>query len=234
MSTLGLRDLAFLGGLGGGAAGDPNTLLLLRGDSAPIVDSSTYARPVTASGSPAPSISSAQSQFGGSSILFPNTLGSLLTVPSDALFAFGTGDFTVEAFLRQSSPRNGFAALLEIGNHLNNTGIIFLVGNNGVQIYSNGFFGSSTALAFNTFNHVAWVRQSGILSMYLGGTRTSTIEFARDLTATGPVTIGSSNPAGNAYNDSYRLNSYVDEMRVHRGALYSGATITVPSSPLTP
>jgi hypothetical protein len=211
----------------------PTSLILLHGTSSPIVDSSTYGRTVTASGSPAPSISSTPSKFGGGSIYFPNTLGSYLTVPSNALLAFGTGDFTVETFLYQNT-LNQYSGLLEIGNHLNTSGIIFIVGssnNNGAQIYSNGFLGSG-ALSLNQWNHVAFVRQSGTLNIYVNGTRTSSTAFTNNLSSTGPFTIGSSNPASTiAYNNNYRLNGYINEFRVTRNALYSGGTITVPTAP---
>ncbi len=211
----------------------PQSLLLLHGDSSPIIDSSTFARPVTASGTPAPSISSTQSKFGGASIFFPNVLGSLLTVPSSAAFAFGPGDFTVETFSYQTA-FNNFSTVLEIGNHLNSSGIVFILGNNAgtnAQIYSNGFFGSG-AVPLNAMNHVAYVRQSGILSIYVNGPRTSQTTFTNNLTATGPITIGSSNPASSgAYNNSYRMSGYFDEIRVTPSALYSGSSLVVPTAP---
>jgi hypothetical protein len=204
-------------------------LILLHGASSPIVDSSTYGRTIT-SGSPAPSISSTPSKFGGGSIYFPNTLGSYLTVPSDALLAFGTADFTVEAFLYQNTV-NPYSALLEIGNHLNTTGIVFIVGTSGAQIYSGGFAGSG-AVSLNQWNHIAFVRQSGTLNIYVNGTRTSSTAFGNNLSATGPFTIGSSNPATTgAYNTLYRMDGYINEFRVTRSALYSGATLTVPTAP---
>lgn len=228
MTTLGLRDLGFVGGLAAPVTG-PNSLILLHGTSSPITDSSTYGRTIT-SGSPAPSISSTQSKFGGGSIYFPNTLGSWLTVPSDALLAFGTADFTVETFLYQNS-FNTYSALLEIGNHLNNTGIVFLAGTNGAQIYSSGFFGSG-AISLNQWNHIAFVRQSGTLNIYVNGTRTSSTAFGNNLSAAGPFTIGSSNPANTSvYNNGYRMDGYINEFRVTSSALYSGTTLTVPTAP---
>jgi hypothetical protein len=211
----------------------PQSLLLLHGESSPIIDSSTFSRTVTASGTPAPSISSVQSKFGNSSIFFPNTLGSFLTVPSSAAFAFGTGDFTVQTFSYQTG-FNNFSTLLEIGNHLNSSGIVFILGNNAgtnAQIYSGAFFGSG-AVSLNTFNHVAFVRQSGILSIYVNGTRTSQVTFTNNLTATGTITIGSTNPASTGgYNNSYRMNGYFDEIMVTPSALYSGSSLIVPTAP---
>jgi hypothetical protein len=207
-------------------AGGPASLLLLNGGSSPIVDTSAYGWAVTASGSPPPSISTS-GEF-APSINFPNTLGSYLTVPSDPLFALGTGDFTVEVLLRQRT-FNGFSTILEIGNHTNPTGILFIASTSGVVIYSGAFFGAG-AVSLNTINHIAYVRQSGVLSIYVNGPRTSSGSFANDLTATGPITIGSSNPAsGFGYNSSYRMDGNM-RLRVTRSALYSGASLTVPTA----
>ena len=207
-------------------ASGPASLLLLNGSSSPIVDTSAYGWTVTASGSPPPSVS-ASGEF-APSIDFSNTLGSYLTVPSDPLFAFGTGDFTVEALLRQRT-FNGFSTLIEIGNHLASTGIIFIAGTGGAVIYSGAFFGTG-AVSLDTINHIAYVRQSGVLSIYVNGPRTSSVSFTNDLTATGPITIGSSNPASGAgYNSNYRMDGNM-RLRVTRSALYSGASLTVPTA----
>ena len=204
----------------------PASLLLLNGSSSPIVDTSAYGWTVTASGSPPPSISTS-GEF-APSINFPNTLGSYLTVPSDPLFAFRTGDFTVETLLLQET-FNGFSTLLEIGNHLASTGIIFIAGTSGAVIYSGAFFGAG-AVSLNTINHIAYVRQSGVLSIYVNGPRTSSVSFANDLTATGPITIGSSNPASGAgYGNSYSMAGKM-RLRVTPSALYSGASLTVPTA----
>ena len=211
----------------------PQHLIVLNGDESPIIDSSPYNRTVTAVGSPAPSISTAQFQYGGSSISFPNTLGSYLLVSSNEFPAIGTGDFTFQTFVRQTA-FNNFSTLLEIGNHLNSSGIVFIAGNNGgtnLQIYSNGFFGSG-AVPLNAMNHVAYVREQGILSIYANGTRTSQTTITNNLTSTGPITFGSSNPASvGAYNNTYRLAGWLDGACFSPSALFSGPTLTIPTGP---
>ena len=137
------------------AAGDSfraNRALVLHGNSSPIIDSSPSARVVIALGSPAPIYSTAQFKFGSGSIFFPNITGSYLTVPSSSAFALGTTDFTFEAFVYNIGV-NTYGAVLEIGNHLNTSGLIFLL--NG-QIYSGGFFGTAAGYSLNTQTHIAW------------------------------------------------------------------------------
>jgi len=116
--------------------------LLLHGDgtngSTTITDSSPTPKTVTAVGDA--QISTAQSKFGGSSLFFNNNFANAITTPSNAAFAFDTNDFTVEAWIYQLG-QTTFSALLEIGNHLLSNSIFFIIGTNGFQIYSGGFFG---------------------------------------------------------------------------------------------
>ena len=166
--------------------------LLLHGNGAngstTITDSSRFANTVTAVGNA--QISTAQSKFGGSSLLFDGT-GDRLTIPSSTDFAFGTGDFTVEAWVYEAS-RTTYPSVLEIGNHLLNTGIIFITnGSPGAGIYSDGFFAATTAGSLSTWNHYAWVRSGNFVRTYVNGVGGTAASFTNSLTNTATVTIGS-------------------------------------------
>ena len=205
------------------AATDPyfsSVILLLNGGA--LIDSSPAARTVTANGATPPSIA------GDGSILFPNLSGSNLTVPSSADFALGTGDFTLEVFLRQT-PKD-LASLMEIGNHQNSAGIVFLTASSGGgALYSSRFYGSVFAPTANVLIYMAWVRQAGVLSTYKNTNRMGTASFTNNLTSTGPVSIGSVNPATNT---GYLLNGNVTGLRLTKSvARLSGATAVVPPFP---
>ena len=77
--------------------------LLLHGDgtngSTTIVDSSDNVNSVTANNGA--QISTTQSKFGGSSIEFLSTANTGLAVTPSSVFQFGTGDWTVEAWIYQ-------------------------------------------------------------------------------------------------------------------------------------
>lgn len=224
----------------GVAATDPNfanVSLLLHGDgtngSTTITDSSGSPKTVTAVGNAA--ISTAQSKFGGASILFDG-VNDYATVSTGSAFTFGTGDFTVEAWAREGA-RSGYPTVLEIGNHANNTGVIFLMndGNspaNYIGLYSGAFFESAkvAAPALNTWNHVAWVRASGVLKIYLNGVGSSGSAFTNNLSDSTTVTIGSK-AGGDGGGANYDLNGYIDELRVTKGVARYTANFTPPTAP---
>jgi hypothetical protein len=208
-----------------------NVVLLHHGDTL-TPESSNAARTITALGSTPPSISATGGYNDGSSILFPNTSGSRLTVPSSSDFAFGTGDFTVEALVNLAG-FNQYSALLEIGNHGFPSGIIFLVGTDPTaKAYSGAFVGGggSMGATLNQLTYVAWARRSGVLSVYRDTTRLSSAPFTNNLANSNTITIGGDSSGGSVY----LLNGKVDELRVTRSVAreyLSGPTITLPTFP---
>jgi hypothetical protein len=149
-------------------------------------------------------------------------------VPSDSDFAFGTGDFTVEGWFYQASD-NTYPSALEIGNHINSTGILFIVKNSGqAKIYSGGFYGGVNT-SLNQWNHIAWVRSSGSLKIYVNGTLGSTTTFTNNLTNAATIRIASDN----AVNSSYTYTGYISNLRVVKGTAVYTAAFTPPTAPLT-
>ena len=219
---------------GGGGLTDPHfpNVVLLHHGATLTPESSSAARTITALGSTPPSISATGGYNDGSSILFPNTSGSRLTVPSSSDFAFGTGDFTVEALVRLTGV-NPYSALLEIGNHGFGQGIIFLVGSDpSGKVYSGGWAGGGGVMGavLNQLTYAAWVRRSGVLSVYRDTTLLSSAPFTNNLTNATTITIGGDATGGS----SYLLNGKVDELRATRSVArdyLSGSTITLPPFP---
>jgi SPP1 family predicted phage head-tail adaptor len=174
-------------------------------------------------------LDTALKQFGTASILLDGT-GDRITTTSNAKFAFGTGDFTVEGWFYENS-RPIYASFIEIGNHLTANGIIFLT-RNGITtparfgIYSGAFFGNDLAPSLNSWNHIAWVRSSGVLKMYVNGVGGTAVSFTNNLTDTATITIGSRSGG----NSDYDYNGNIDEIRITKGvARYTGASFTVPT-----
>jgi hypothetical protein len=206
--------------------------LLLHGDgsngSTTIVDSSPSPKTVTVVGNA--QISTAQSKFGGASIAFDGS-GDRVTGISNSAFQFGTGDFTVEAWVRETA-RVQFTTLLEIGDHLFSSGIIFLTNSGGgagtnIGIYAGGFFGEQAAGSLNQWNHVAYVRSSGVLVCYVNGVGGAPVSFPRNLIDTSTVTIGSL--AGGSI--LYDFNGYIDDLRITKGVARYTSNFTPPTAP---
>jgi hypothetical protein len=173
-------------------------------------------------------VSTTQSKFGGASCFTPGaSSGSSLSVDGD--LALGTGDFTVEAWLRMTSGGD-YPAILEIGDHTAAAGIIFLA-NAGGAVYSGSFFGTGLSVPLNEWVHVAWVRESGVLTAFVNGVANGSDTLPNDLSDSATVTIGNRHDAsGLAFWD---YTGYIDEVRVIVGYAAYTEDFTPPTAPFT-
>ena len=227
------QECAVRGGNWVAFATDPDynsVSLLLHGDgtngSQTFLDNSPRVKTLTAFGTA--QISTAiVPKFGVSSLLFDNSRFNYITAPSNTDFAFGTGDFCVEAWIYQRS-QSQYAALLEIGNHQTNTGILFITGSNGFQIYSNAFIGGSgNPLTLNVWQHVAYSRSGTTLRVFLNGIQQgSNATFSNNLSVTTNVSIGF---AATTASTDYDFDGYIDDIRVTKGVPRYTANFPVPT-----
>jgi hypothetical protein len=203
--------------------GTSSSALLLHFDGAnsstAITDSGANALTITAHDGAV--ISTAQSKFGGASVYLPGS-GSCLRITGD--LSLGTGDFTIDAWVRMTGGGD-FPSILEIGSHLNPTGLLLVVNSSGA-IYSGGWYGALT-VSLNQWVHVAWVRQSGVLTVYLNGTATGSTSFTNNLSDSANITIG--NKASNSAQYDYA--GYIDELRIIKGTAVYTANFTPPTAP---
>jgi len=195
---------------------------LLTAHADTIIDGSTNAHTITVNGDAA--VSSFSPFTGGKSVTFDGS-GDYLSIASDNSFALGTGDFTVEGWFYQNSD-NTYPSALEIGSHLNSTGILFIVKNSGqAKIYSGGFYGGATT-SLNQWNHIAWVRSSGSLKIFVNGLLGSTTAFTNNLTDTETIKIA------NAISASYIYTGYISNFRLVKGTAVYTNSFTPPTTEL--
>lgn len=211
------------------AGGDPDyaavSLLVLANGSSGFVDSSATAKAITNVGA---TISTVQSTFGGSSAYF-NGSNQYLTVPSDPSFNFGTGDFTLEAwvnpntlsgihmFVCRQEPSTGMAMQLlqlnaVVGLTIRGSGGAGLVGISGGTLQA------------GVFQHVAATRAGTTVHLFLAGVQIATVESAVDLTAVRPLTIG----IGDDTSLFTPFAGYLDNVRITKGLARYTANFTPP------
>jgi hypothetical protein len=170
-------------------------------------------------------ISTSVVKYGTGSLAFDGS-GDSLVGPSNVNYAFGTGDFTVEGWFYQTAD-NTYPTAFEVGNHISSTGIVFITRNGGnAKIYSGGFFGS-TATTLNAWNHIAWVRSSGVLQIYVNGTGGTSAAFTTNLTDSSWTVVGSTKSAGEA---GYLYTGYIDDLRITKGYARYTANFTPPTA----
>lgn len=204
-----------------------NVALLLHMDgtnnSTTFTDSGPSAVSVTASGDA--KISTAQSKFGGASGAFDGT-GDYI---SGTLAAFGTNDFTIEAWVRMTSFAN-YRMLYESRTSDGDTsGFVWGVNSSGqLFVYLGGFVLTAGTLTTNTWSHVALTRASGTWRMFIDGTLLSgTYSNAGDLTRT-------TTRIGMDWATLYGTDGYLDDYRITNGVARYTASFTAPTSAFLP
>jgi hypothetical protein len=218
--------------------------ILLKGDgtntsnNSTLVDSSTNAYTVTKTGNPVPGTFSPFSLNGWSNYFSGSDY--IQTASSSSAFSFGTGDWTVEMWvnsvqfgnrglLQTSTTAGGFAAASPPTGTGGIQVYLTVGGTIGVMVNGTWYNTGTTTMALNNWYHVAVVRNSGSVKLYINGTADSgfgTVADTSNYTATYAV-------YGGYFNGSYLCNSYISNLRILKGTALYTANFTPSTSALT-
>jgi hypothetical protein len=203
---------------------DANTLLLIHAngtDASTVFTDDTANRTqigIIANGNA--QISTAQSKFGGASALFDGNADYLETNSNLPALSFGTGDFTFEGWFRFANTNADMA--LYTGSTSNGDLDIRRVDDNTVRIgrvnTAWDLISGASGITSNTWHHIAIVRQSTTLTIYVDGASKGSTSNSINYTVASQIRIGSFGSGGGL---SY--NGYMDEMRVSNIARYTAA-----------
>lgn len=171
--------------------------------------------------------STAQSQFGGASALFDGT-GDYLSIPIPSFGEIGTGDFTIECFVRSTAgtSNEGFFALSDT---LFGGADAYAFGHTASWYFYKGTNGTASLSGYNknnTWFHAAIVRNSGTLDFYIDGTSVNSSSDTTNVSAFDTLAIGG------YFSSSYLLTGNIDEFRVSNTARYT-ANFTPTTSAFT-
>ena len=155
--------------------------------------------------------------------------GDYLSTPNNAAFNFGTGDFTIEAWVyptgtssqstiisNYNGPSDGFS--LQLGS----TGPIFGWGD---PVLMTG----SSAIPQNAWSHIAITRSGTSLRMFLNGTQIASATNSTNFTTTGTLFIGRLREA----TAGFFWTGYLSNARINKGTAVYTAAFTPPAAPLT-
>lgn len=167
---------------------------------------------------------------GGSALI--NATGAGLQVPASANFAYGTGNFTIEMWVYPYN-YNEFANVLWAQTQSRPSYFLIFIQQNTGQIsfqYNGSVRGTSgNAVTLNAWNHVAVVRNSGTVKIYVNGVGSGTASVADNISNTNwNPTIGRYSHAETVYS----LNGLVTNVRVAKSAIYT-ADFTPSRTPFT-
>lgn len=198
-------------------------------NSTAFTDSSSNVKTITYAG--AAKLSTATSKFGGSSLLLDGS-GSYLTTAANADFALGSGDFTVEAFVKTTA--TGERVIVDL----------YTSGGWQLTVYGGklSWYDTTRALVGSinvndgAWHHVVVQRSSATLKFFVDGATDGSVASSTNYTATGALSIGAQVASRNA---TYDFIGNIDEVRITRGvARYSSAftapTAAFPSAGLLP
>jgi hypothetical protein len=155
---------------------------------------------------------------GTGSMYFDGT-GDYLTVPVSTSLSFGTGDFTVEAWVYRASTYN-LQTFFSIGDYI--SGLMFRF-----DYFS--FVGTATDLSsfipINTWCHVAVTRSGSTLKVFINGTSIYTVTSSASHSCSAGNYIGTSTHAFT----SEALTGYIDDLRITKGYARYTQNFTPPS-----
>ena len=163
-------------------------------------------------------ISTTQSKFGGSSMLFDGT-GDWLALPASQNFAFGTGDFTIEGWLYASALGSVNAhGVFQQGTSLfpasvSNSLALGVNPSGTLVIYAkNTNTNSTTTVSTGLWVHFALVRFGTTTVLYANGTAVITV------TSDSTNYTGTFFGVGSIFGTSgTNWNGYIDDLRITKG-----------------
>jgi hypothetical protein len=178
-------------------------------------------------------ISTSQAKFGSSSLLLTASSSDDISWPDDADWNFGSGQFTVECFIRPVT-LSGFKFLVgqwftsgDLGwiLYLNGTSLSF---NYSTTSSDNNTMFTAGTLTTGAWHHIAIDYDGSKYRLYLDGTCIATHATPHTFNdSTDVLAIGS-----NATDGSFFYDGYMDEIRITKGyACYASDTsYTVPTA----
>jgi hypothetical protein len=182
------------------------------------------AKTVTAFGDA--NISTAQSQFGTASLALDGD-GDYAFVQSNVDFEFGSGDFTIEGWIRRvgsgttqqiidvrAAAQPTVSATLQI----NASNVLTYVAAGSTRI-------TGTIVTANVWHHIAVSRQGNSTKLFFNGTQVGSTYTDTNVYVQGPVYIGS-RPDG-----ALNFNGFIDDLRISKGIARYTANFTPPTQP---
>ena len=201
-----------------------------------FIDNSTNAFAITITGTPtiqryspfSPTATYSTSTIGGSGY-FDGT-GDNLSVASNAAFALGSGDFTVECWFYLN---NTSTAMCMFENRPSNTssGINMFVnysaaGQVQYRDASGAPISSSITVSANTWNHYALVRSGSTITLWINGQSGGTVTKTTNFTDT---TCVLAQDQGGGFN----FAGYLSNFRIVKGTAVYTSAFTPSTTPLT-
>jgi hypothetical protein len=180
------------------------------------------AKTITVNGSA--QVDTAQSKFGGASLLCDGTTDFLIT-ESTSDFAFGTSQYTVEGWLRINSTGKQHS-FFDLRAASGNDWVLYVNTSNKLELFTGSTATDANAITTGVWYHIAVVRDSSNIKVYRDGTEVLSLT-APTISGNRQLRIGGGRDGGSFPNTD--LNGWMDEIRVSNTARYTAA-FTAPTA----
>ena len=174
-------------------------------------------------------ISTTQSKWGGSSINFDGT-GDYLLQPDRLNYDFGTGDFTIEAWIYLASTPSTTNMILDTraSDSLSNYSWSVSSTSKLDFVYGATRVTSSGSISTSSWVYVAVRRSSGTLGLYINGSLDGTASYSSAINTAAVPSIGAGRSGGTSAISGYYFNGYIQDLRVTKG--YARTVTTTPTA----
>lgn len=170
-------------------------------------------------------------QVQGGSGYFDGT-GDYLSIADNTAFNLSSGAWTIEAFVY---PTTVASRQVIVGKRVASGGFVISwylqISATGQVEFTNAagdYLSAANVVKANSWGHIVASYDGANLSMYYNGTRVYGPSAVTCNDSTANIYIGGSTI------DSFYMNGYISSLRIVKGQqLYSGASITIPTGPLT-
>jgi len=170
-------------------------------------------------------------KYGSGSMYFNGS--SAITARLSDFFSFGTGDFTIEAWIYITTTGTGTIIDARSADVIN-AYIFNATSANKLQfIYGSSLsIVSTTVLSNNIWTHVAVCRANGVIRIFVNGVvDATTATYTSAINAASFAAIGGGRSSGSDAVTGYYFNGYIDDFRISKVARYI-ANFTPPQQAL--
>ena len=167
---------------------------------------------------------------GYNSVNFDAATESLSATSSD--YAFGTGDFTVEAWIKPTNLSGVvYQNIIDTRGSVNNSTTGFSIGVTGstLYFYTNGFdiTSATNTIADNQWYHIAVVNNGGTIKAYVNGVEKGSFSNSKNFSNTTLRMANVDSSSGQNFVGS------ISNVRVVKGTAVYTSAFTSPTAPLT-
>lgn len=173
--------------------------------------------------------SNTQRQFTTSSAIYFDGSGDRITVPYSQSTSLGSGDFTVEWWMRPTAN----ATMRPLGFDSNSAGtwivVMYSGGTFDIAYETSAVFSSASSYSSGTWQHIAWTRSGSISRLFIDGildktNNSFTYDFNQNTSHA--LQIG----YNTAPNPSQAFNGYLQDLRITKGLARYTTNFTPPTA----